>query len=275
MAKLEDRVCVVTGGGSGIGAACAKLFVEHGARVVVADVREEAARRVAESLGDRATFVHADVSREADVAAAVDRATSLHGRLDCMVNNAGIAGSGESIVDGNVDELDRMLAVMVRGAFLGTKHAARVMVPARRGCILNVASIAAVHVGYGTHSYSAAKAAVVQLGRSVAMELAESDVRVNSILPGPVATPILGIAFGMTRDAADAALPQIEQTLARRQPNGRALRPEDVARAALWLASDDAEFVTGHALVVDGGVSGGERWSRRQSRGAAARARAT
>ena len=156
------------------------------------------------------------------------------------------------------------MAVLVRSVILGMKHAAPVMKAQGAGSIISNASIAGLRTGYGPHIYSAAKAAVAQLSRSVAMELAENGIRVNSISPGFIATPIFGRSFGLSTEGADQTLANIEDVSAEASPIGRPGLPEDVARAALYLASDDSAFVTGHDLVVDGGMIAGRGWSESQ-----------
>jgi NAD(P)-dependent dehydrogenase (short-subunit alcohol dehydrogenase family) len=259
MGRLEDKVAVITGGASGIGEASVRLFVEEGAEVVVADVQDERGGRLASELG--AEYVHADVTREEDVEAAVSHAVDVYGRLDCMFNNAGIAGAVGPIESVTVEAFDRTVAVLLRGVFLGVKHAAPVMRAQGGGSIINTASVAAVSTGYGNHVYSAAKAGVVQLTRSVAMELGEDNVRVNCVLPGFIPTPMIARARGVPLGEADGKLGVITEAFSEAQPIRRPGHPDDIAKAVLWLASDDSSFVNGHALVVDGGVSGGRTWS--------------
>ncbi len=259
MGRLDGKVAVITGGASGIGEASARLFAEEGAEVVVADVQDERGGRLASELG--AEYVHSDVTREEDVEAAVSHAVDVFGRLDCMFNNAGVAGAVGPIESVTLEAFDRTVAVLLRGVFLGIKHAAPVMRAQRGGSIVNTASVAAIRTGYGNHVYSAAKAGVVQLTRSVAMELGEDNVRVNCILPGFIPTPMIALARGVPLGEADGKLDVITESFREAQPLRRPGRPDDVAQAALWLASDDSSFVNGHALVVDGGVSGGRMWS--------------
>ncbi len=259
MGRLEGKVAVITGGASGIGEASVRLFVEEGAEVVVADVQDERGRRIAEETG--AEYVHADVTREEDVESAVSHAVDAYGRLDCMFNNAGIAGAVGPIESVTVEAFDRTVAVILRGVFLGVKHAAPVMRGQGGGSIINTASVAAIRTGYGNHVYSAAKAGVVQFTKSVAMELGEDNVRVNCILPGFIPTPMIAIARGVPVEEAEAKLGVITESFREAQPLRRPGRPDDVAKAALWLASDDSSFVNGHALAVDGGVSCGRMWS--------------
>jgi len=192
---------------------------------------------------------------------AVADAVARHGRLDCVFNNAGYPGVGGGIGDTPVEAFDETMAVLVRGVFLGMKHAAAVMTRQGSGSIISTASVAGLRTGYGPHVYSMAKAAVIHLTRSVAMELGESGVRVNCICPGGIATPIFGKAFGMGEEAADQAVTFMKAALTQFQPIRRSGLPDDIAQAALWLASDDSTFVNGHALVVDGGLTGGRQWS--------------
>ncbi|MGD2200020.1 MAG: glucose 1-dehydrogenase [Candidatus Bathyarchaeota archaeon] len=261
MNRLESRVAIITGGASGIGEAMARLFVSEGASVLIADVQDRKGRELMETLGTRASYIHADVSVEGDVEAAIAVTLSEYGRLDCMFNNAGIAGPTGLIESVTVEEFDEAVAVLLRGVFLGIKHAAPVMKQQGRGSIINTASIAGLRTGYGNHIYSAAKAGVIQLTRSVAMELGESGVRVNCILPGFIPTPMIGRARGLTIEEADDKLEEIKEVFTDAQPLKRPGLPEDIAKAALWLATDESSFVNGHALVVDGGVSGGRMWS--------------
>jgi len=259
MGRLDDKVAVITGGASGIGEASVRLFAAEGAEVVVADVQDERGGRLASELG--AEYIHADVTREEDVQVAVSHTVDVYGRLDCMFNNAGIAGAVGPIESVTAEAFDRTVAVLLRGVFLGIKHAAPVMRAQGGGSIINTASVAAVRTGYGNHVYSAAKAGVVQLTRSVAMELGEDNVRVNCVLPGFIPTPMIARARGVPLGEADGKLGVITEAFREAQPIRRPGHPDDIAKAVLWLASDDSGFVNGHALVVDGGVSGGRMWS--------------
>ena len=259
MGRLDGKVAVITGGASGIGEASVRLFVEEGAEVVVADVQDERGGNLASELG--AEYVHADVTREEDVEAVVSHAVDVYGRLDCMFNNAGIAGAVGPIESVTVEAFNQTVAVLLRGVFLGVKHAAPVMRAQGGGSIINTASVAAIRTGYGNHIYSAAKAGVVQFTRSVAMELGEDNVRVNCILPGFIPTPMIAHARGVPIGEADAKLEDITESFREAQPLRRPGHPDDIAKAALWLASDESSFVNGHALAVDGGVSGGRMWS--------------
>ena len=264
--RLDDKVAVITGGASGIGEATARLFVAEGAAVVIADLQDDRGRRLATELGTRAVYRHADVSVEADVQAAVEETVARFGRLDCLFNNAGAAGVGGRIADIPVAGFDATIGVLLRGVFLGMKHAAAVMTRQGAGSIISTASVAGLGAGLGPHVYSAAKAAVIHLTRSVAMELGERGVRVNCICPGGIATPIFGKAFGLSPDEADATIPLMKSALETLQPIKRPGLPDDVAHAALWLASDESAFVNGHALVVDGGLSSGRLWSEMEQR---------
>ena len=259
MDRLDGKVAVITGGASGVGEATVRLFVEEGARVVIADIQDRKGKTLADVLGGRAVYQHTDVAREEDIAAAVGRAVSEYGRLDCMFNNAGFAGVVGPIEDTPVDEYDITMNILLRGVFLGMKHAAPVMKRQGQGSIVNTASVAGLLAGYGPHAYSAAKAAVIHLTRSVAMELGESGVRVNCICPGGIATPIFKPMFEGADDAS--VVEMITPVLAEMAPLKRSGLPEDIASAALWLASDDSSFVNGHALVVDGGAIQGRLWS--------------
>jgi NAD(P)-dependent dehydrogenase (short-subunit alcohol dehydrogenase family) len=261
MGKLEGKVAIITGGASGIGAATARLFADEGASVLIADLQDDKGGELAEALGSRSAYLHADVSRENDVEALVGRAMEAHGRLDCMFNNAGIAGPTGPIESVDVAGFDEAVGVLLRGVFLGIKHAAPVMKRQGSGSIISTASVAGLRTGYGNHIYSAAKAGVIQLTRSVAMELGESGVRVNCICPGFIPTPMIGRARGLPIHEADGKLEEIRESFTNAQPLRRPGDPTDIAKAALWLASDDSSFVNGHALVVDGGVTGGRTWS--------------
>ena len=249
--RLEGRVGLVTGGASGIGAGTARRLAADGARVVIADLQAEAAEALARELGDGCRWIGADVTREPDVAAAVDLAVSAFGQLDIMFCNAGVFGAYGSIARSRMEDVDLTLAVNLRGVFIGMKHAARVMMPRRSGVILATTSPAAVIGGVGNHAYSAAKAGIVGLMRSVAAELRPHGIRVNAIMPG-------AIVSAMTADMVTGdpgALERTAELLAAQTPQQRPGRPEDIAAAVSYLASDDAAFVTGHTLVVDGGYT--------------------
>ncbi|MFQ5478749.1 MAG: glucose 1-dehydrogenase [Candidatus Binatia bacterium] len=257
MGILEGKSAVITGGASGIGAATVKLFVEEGAGVVISDINDAAGRVLADSLGERAVYQPTDVTREQEVKAAVDKAVASFGRLDVMFNNAGaIVGRG-SITEIEEKDYDFTMALLLKSVFFGMKHAGAVMARQGAGCILSTSSIAGLSLGGGPHLYSTAKAAVIYLSKSVALELGEKGVRVNCICPGGVATPLVINALGLDEDA----LPVIEEGLRGRQPIERPGKAEDIAKAALWLASDGADYVTGQAIAVDGGEGLGPKWS--------------
>ncbi|MBI2529296.1 MAG: glucose 1-dehydrogenase [Candidatus Rokubacteria bacterium] len=265
MGKLDGKVTIVTGGTSGIGRRTAEVFVEEGTSVVLAARREDLGREIAAALGPRAVFLRTDVTREADVKAMIDHAVTRFGRLDCLFNNAGSPGPAGGIESIPVDGFDAAIAVLLRSVMLGMKHVAPVLKRQGAGSIINNGSVAAVRAGYSSSIiYSAAKAAVVHLTRCVAMELGERGIRVNSISPGAIATGIFGKVAGLPDDAADRTAELTRQVFTGLQPLPGPGLPEDIARAAVFLASDDSRFINGHDLVVDGGIIGGRLWTPQQ-----------
>ncbi len=250
--RLEGKVAVVTGAASGIGEGIALAFVDEGASVVLGDIQAGPVADVADRLGESARFGAVDVSDEDDVSALVDIAVSEFGRLDCMVNNAGIVGATGSIAEMAAEAWDRTIAINLRGVFLGTKHAARVMIPQGSGVIINTASTAGMVGGLGPHAYTAAKHAVVGLTRSAASELSFHGIRVNAIGPGNTATPMTSAVMTGKADQVERA----EEIIAADTPLGSSGRPSDIAYAAVYLASDEARYVTAHCLMVDAGKTG-------------------
>jgi NAD(P)-dependent dehydrogenase (short-subunit alcohol dehydrogenase family) len=254
MGQLDGKVAIITGAASGMGKAAAALFSREGARVVLADLNTvggEASAKDASAAGQPCVFQRTDVSAEADVAGLVARALSEFGRLDIMFNNAGIGGAVGPLEGISVDDWDRTQAVCLRGVFLGIKHSVQAMRKQGGGAIISTASIAGLDGYAGLHAYCAAKAGVVNLTRSASLEYAHEKIRVNCIAPGGVSTPIISIGGAFNKEATDAALVHA-------QPLPIAGQPEDIAQAALFLASDASRFVTGHCLVVDGGATAGQ-----------------
>jgi len=251
--RVKDKVAVITGGACGIGAGAAKLFVEEGASVVIADFQPEAGKAMSDEIGDRARFIKTDVTNEDDVAAAVDLAVSEFGRLDCIINNAGIIGAVGSISEINVDAWDATTAILLRGVFLGMKHAARVMIPQKSGSIISLSSTVGVAGGLGPHAYTAAKHAVVGLTKSVGSELGKYGIRVNAVAPGNIVTVMTSAL--VTGDPANEA--GTAEAIEAMSPMGIAGFPIDVANALLYLASEEARYVSGHTLVVDAGQTTG------------------
>ena len=266
MARLEGKTAVVTGAASGIGRATVETFVHEGANVIIADIQDDKGAALAHALGDAALYQRTDVNEEDEIKAAVDLAVSRFGRLDVMFNNAGAPGVSGSILELDADAFDSTVALLLRSVALGIKHAGRVMVEQGSGSIISTASVAGIRGGFGPHIYAACKAAVINLTRSVGQELAEKSVRVNCICPGGIATAIFGAALEVPSQLHDAAAEAIKPMLAQMQAVPRAGLAEDIANAALYLASDDASFVSGHALVVDGGLTSGGIWSQQQDR---------
>ncbi len=265
--RLEGKVAIITGGTSGIGKRTVELFASEGASVVIAARREKEGLELAESLGPKVSFRRTDVSSEEDVKAMIDHALKKFGRLDCLFNNAGCPAPVGGIEGIPLEGYEKAISVLLGGVLLGMKHAAPVMRSQGSGSIINNGSVAGARAGYSSSMvYSAAKAAVIHLTRCVAMELGESNVRVNSLSPGGIATGIFGKALGLSPEEAERSAEPVKRSLAQWQPIPRAGLPEDIAWAAVFLASDESSFVNGHDLVVDGGLLGGRQWSTHQAR---------
>jgi len=252
MGRLADKVAIVTGGGSGIGAAIASLFAKEGARVVVTDVDEDGGAEVARALGGSARYIRQDVADEAGWGATVAAARDAFGGLHILVNNAGSALEGTP-EDTSLETWRRVNGVNVEGVFLGCRAAIPAIRESGGGAIVNIASRSAIRSApVHLAAYGASKGAVRQYTMTVALYCAQEgmNIRCNSINPGPVDTPLLRASFAQAADPAGR-----EQAIAGRVPLGKIGRPEDIAYAALFLASDEAAFVTGAELTVDGGVA--------------------
>jgi NAD(P)-dependent dehydrogenase (short-subunit alcohol dehydrogenase family) len=257
MGRLDGKVAVITGSASGIGRGTAMRFAGEGAAVVIADLNVEggeAAVRDCRENGGRAVFQKADVSSEAEIKALVARAVKEFGRLDIIYNNAGIVGALGPLEQISVEDWDRSIAVLLRSVFLGIKHSVPELRKTGGGSIISTASVAGIRGFAGLHPYCAAKAGVVNLTRSAALEFAKDKIRVNCICPGGINTPILHRNQPGVKEA-------MEDWMAKGQPMQRAGHPEDIAGMALYLASDDAQWVTGQAMVVDGGLTVGSQFS--------------
>lgn len=252
-------VCLITGGASGIGAACVHGFAAAGYHVAFGDIQTAKGKALARELGEHVLFKRLDVRCEAEFAAAAQAAIGRWGRLDCVVNNAAIAGVLGPIAAIPVDEYDYTCSVVQRSVFIGMREAARAMQPRRSGSIVNIASISGLAGGYGPHVYSACKAAVIALTKSVALELAESGIRVNAVCPGGIETPI---HTGVTDGRWTERMAKIREDHVDDQAMARMGQPWEIAAAVLWLASDAASYVTGHDLVVDGGLMAGQPWRK-------------
>ena len=261
MGILEGKVAVITGSTSGIGARTAEVFVAEGARVVIAGRRQERGEHLAQKLGAAASFVRTDVSIEAEIKAMIDHAVDRYGRLDSLINNAGSGSPFCTIAEVDLEQFDAVIAVHLRAVLAGMKYAVRVMATQGSGSIINVASVNGIRAGLGGHYYAAAKAASIHLTRSAAVELGEKGIRVNSISPGMIATGAFGKYIGMQLDEPDdhteIAEAAIGSVMHRWQPLQRIGQVDDIAHAALFLASDASRFITGQNLVVDGGISAG------------------
>ena len=249
MGRLDGKVALISGGARGQGATETRLFVREGARVVFGDILDAEGRQVEADIraaGGAATYVHLNVTNEADWRAAVTMAVNQYGKLNVLVNNAGILLRGR-IEETSEDDWDRIMAVNVKGVFLGTKHAIPAMRQAGGGSIINISSTAGLVGSPGeTAAYTVTKGAVRLFTKATAIQHARDNIRCNSVHPGPIATDMIK---EMLENQA-----QWEQRL-RRLPMGRVGRPEDIAYGVLYLASDEASFVTGSELVIDGGTT--------------------
>jgi NAD(P)-dependent dehydrogenase (short-subunit alcohol dehydrogenase family) len=250
--RLTDKVAIITGAGSGMGRVAAQMFAAEGAKVVVAEFDEAAGEETVSMVtgaGGVATFVQADVSREDDARRMVETAVSAHGRLDVLYNNAGIMPEADhSVVDTDVDTWDRVMAVNLRGVFLGCKFAIPRMLEQGAGSVINTSSfVALLGCSVPQDAYTASKGAVLSLTRSLAVQFGPQGVRSNAICPGPIETPLL--MDWLLKDEAAKKL-----RLAR-NPTGRFGKPEEIVNLAIYLASDESRWTNGAAMVVDGGIS--------------------
>jgi NAD(P)-dependent dehydrogenase (short-subunit alcohol dehydrogenase family) len=272
MGRLDGKVAVITGATSGIGARTAEVFIAEGASAVIGGRRAAVGEALAEKLGQRCVFLKTDVTDEDQVRALIALAVEKFGRLDCLFNNAGAPAQTGGIEGIEVARFDEAMAVLLRSVVLGMKHAAPYMKKQGSGSLINNGSIAGRLAGYSSSLiYGAAKAAVIHLSKCVAMELGESGIRVNSISPGLIATGIFGKAHGLSVEAAEKTPAVMRALYKTAQPIPRTGLPEDVAQAAVFLASDESSFINGHDLVVDGAMSGGRNWTQQQQGYAALR----
>jgi NAD(P)-dependent dehydrogenase (short-subunit alcohol dehydrogenase family) len=248
MGRLDDKVALITGGGSGMGAIACRRFVAEGARVVVADFNEESGAAVAAELGDRATFVRADVSNAADCEAMVAHAVATFGGLHVLYNNAGVFPADDGgALETPESTWDRVMQINLKGVWLGCKAGIPAMVDSGGGSIINVASFVAI-MGAATAqiAYTSSKGGVLAMTREIAVEWARRGIRANALCPGPVDTPLLA---ELMSDPARKARRLVHI------PLGRLAQASEIVNAALFLASDEASYVTGSALVVDGGIT--------------------
>lgn len=254
--RLQGKVAVITGGASGLGKATAHEFIQNGAQVIIADINTELGSKVAKDLGPLAHFVQCDVTDEAQVARAVEAAVGLHGKLDIMYNNAGIVGPvlPPSIAELDLDTFDRVMRINVRGTVAGIKHAARFMIPTGSGSILCTSSMSGLLGGLGPHSYTISKYTIPGIVKFVASELCRTGVRINCISPGPIPTPLsVGQIAQFYPGATTEQVAQIVNGIG--ELKGAKGEEMDVAQAAVYLASDESKYITGHNLVVDGGFT--------------------
>jgi NAD(P)-dependent dehydrogenase (short-subunit alcohol dehydrogenase family) len=250
--RLQDKVAVITGAGGGMGRTAAQMFAAEGAKVVVAEFSEPGGRetvRLVEEAGGQATFVRTDVSAEADAKAMIEHAVATYGRVDVLYNNAGIMPEADhSVTDTAVDVWDQVMAVNVRGTYLGCKYAIPVMLDQGAGSVINISSFVAI-LGCSNpqDAYTASKGAVLALSKSLAVQFGPQGVRTNAICPGPVETPLLMDWLVKDEEAKRIRLA--------RNPTGRFGKPEEIVYMAIYLASDESRWTNGAAMVVDGGIT--------------------
>ncbi|MDP6688273.1 MAG: glucose 1-dehydrogenase [Alphaproteobacteria bacterium] len=257
MGRLTGKVAMITGGTSGMGAVTARRFAAEGARVVLTGRSEARGRAMADEIGADARFVAMEASDEGSIKQAVDFTVSEFGRLDCLFNNAGAVAHASRIENISTEAFNDEMSALVGGPLFAMKHAIPIMREQGGGSIVNNASTAGHWTGHGPVLYSIAKAAVLHLTKVVAMQIAKTSVRVNSISPGCVATPMFSIGTDMTQEQSAASLPIIERELGKIVPLGRAGDAEDVASILVFLASDESRYITAQDIAVDGGLIAG------------------
>jgi len=251
--RLDGKVALITGAASGIGRGTVELFASEGARVIAADIQDEKGARLEELHRGKVRYVHCDVMNEADIGAAVAAASKHFGRLDCLFNNAGADGGSVPVDAITAEGFDSVMRLHVRAALFGIKHAIPAMKEAGGGSIISTCSVAGLHAGYGPYLYSIAKAAIRHMTSVAAAQLAPSKIRVNCVCPGLVPTNMFARGMGVPGELVESRLDAMTAAAKDLQPIPRGGRPRDIAEAALYFASDGAEWVTGQALVVDGG----------------------
>ncbi|KAI3744438.1 hypothetical protein L1987_57518 [Smallanthus sonchifolius] len=246
IARLANKVAIVTGGARGIGESIVRSFVEHGAKVVIADIRDDLGKSVCEDIGvESVCFIHCDVAVESDIENVVNATIDKYGQLDIMVNNAGITDEPKlSILDNEKSDFELVISVNLTGVFLGTKHAARVMIQKCKGSIITIASTASITGGSTSHAYTSSKHGVVGLAKNAAAELGKYQIRVNCISPYVIPTTIACKFFNI--DDTSSVYSNLK---------GKTLVPQDIANAAIFLASDESGYISGHNLAIDGGFS--------------------
>ncbi|MBY6413429.1 glucose 1-dehydrogenase [Rhodococcus sp. BP-252] len=253
---LEDKVAIVTGGSSGIGRGIVEKYVAEGAKVVIADIRDDDGSALAGQLGENAAFVHSDVTKEESIESTVAFAVDTFGRLDVMVNNAGAQGDPSTILDVHADGFDKTIALLTRSVLLGTKYAAAQFIQqGSPGSVISTASAAALQGGWSAVGYTAAKHAVVGLVRQAAAELGQYGIRANAIAPGIIMTPIMSRTFGVEDGRSEEFTTFLAERLGPGQPSRRVGFPADIAGVATFLASELSEYVNGTVIPVDGGAT--------------------
>ncbi len=253
--RLDGKVAVITGAASGIGRGTVDLFVQEGARVIAADIQDDKGARIEETHKGKAKYVRCDVMKEGDIAAAVQAAVKHFGKVTTLFNNAGTGGARDTAEDVTAESFDAVMQLHIRAALFGMKYAIPEMKKAGGGSIISTASIAGLQAGYGPLLYSIAKAGIIQMTKASAPELAGYNIRVNAICPGLIATNIFAQAFDVPSQLAETRLDAIADAAKTSQPMQRGGRPRDIAETALFLASDGSDWMTGQALVMDGGLT--------------------
>lgn len=262
MDRLKDKIAVVTGAASGIGLGTVELFVAEGARVLAADIQDEKGRELERRFNGQVKYHHCDVTKEDDIKSTMQAAKDAFGGLDILFNNAGAGGSPNTIEDMTGEAWDRSMNLLLRSVALGIRYAVPFMKERGGGSIINTASVAALQAGAGPVAYSVAKAGVIHLTTVSAAQLGRARIRVNAICPGLILTDIFA-AGAKAMGAPDEMLAVIKTTMTETAPDAQPIPkggvPADIARACLYFASDDSEFVTGTHIVVDGGMTTGPR----------------
>jgi NAD(P)-dependent dehydrogenase (short-subunit alcohol dehydrogenase family) len=255
--RLEGKVAVITGAASGIGRGTVDLFVAEGAKVIAADIQDDRGARIEEEHKGKARYVRCDVSKEEDIAGAIAAAVKHFGKLTTLFNNAGTGGAPDTAEGVTAEGFDAVMHLHIRAALFGMKYAVPEMKKAGGGSIISTASVAGLQSGFGPLLYSIAKAGIIHMSRVAASQLAPYNIRVNAICPGLIATNIFAGAFGMPSQLAETRIDAIADAAKNSQPMQRGGRPHDIAETALFLASDGSEWMTGQALVMDGGLTAG------------------